>query len=384
VARWAGDYEYLFEHQVGDARLVAPALAIESVAAGGGSICSFDGNRFRVGPESAGADPGPACYGAGGPLAVTDVNLLLGRIVPERFEIPITTEAAQQRMQALLAEVSWRTGEQMLPEDAAQGFLQIANERMANAIRRISVRKGHDPRSSILVAFGGAGPQHACAVAELLQMEMVLVPLDASLLSAGGLGHAVVERFAHCQVLERLEDCVTSMPQLFAALADEARQAVAAEGVAESEIEIRRRLIHLRLLGQEATIEVEWHEGLNISEAFAGHYTRTYGYQPPQRPVEVESLRVVASTRIAPATLAEHPEQTAEATPAGTRSVFAGGQWYEAAIFEREQQDPGTILIGPALVMEQHSITVVEPGWYLMVDGSGGLMMRRGYRARTR
>jgi 5-oxoprolinase (ATP-hydrolysing) len=382
VARWDGDYEYLFEHQVGDARLVAPALAIESVAAGGGSICSFDGSRLRVGPESAGADPGPACYGAGGPLAVTDVNLILGRVVPERFEIPITREAAEQQLQLVLAEVARKRNEHLAMEEAAQGFLQIANERMASAIRRISVRKGHDPRSATLVAFGGAGPQHACAVAELLQMDMVLVPPDASLLSAGGMGHAVVERFAQCQMLEPLDQCFDYLPSKFAELANQARQAVMEEGVNERDVEVRRCLAHLRLFGQEATLEVEWQLGTDLIDCFAARYTSTYGYLPPSRPIEVESLRVVASAKPAPLAPIGHPERTAEAVPSGKRSLFAGGRWHNAAVFERQLMEPGSLLLGPALILEQHSVTVVEPGWYLMVDGARALMLKRSGHAR--
>jgi 5-oxoprolinase (ATP-hydrolysing) len=382
VARWDGDYEYLFEHQVGDAHLVAPALAIESVAAGGGSICSFDGTRLRVGPESAGADPGPACYGAGGPLAVTDVNLILGRVVPERFEIPITREAAEQQLQLVLDEVARRRNEQLTIEEAAQGFLQIANERMASAIRRISVRKGHDPRSATLVAFGGAGPQHACAVAELLQMELVLVPPDASLLSAGGLGHAVVERFAQCQVLEPLDQCFDYLPGRFAELANQARRAVMDEGVNERDVELRRCLAHLRLFGQDATLEVEWQLGADLIDCFAARYTSTYGYLPPSRPIEVESLRVVASARSVLLSPATHPEHTVEAVPTGKRSLFAAGRWHNAAVFERSQMEPGSLLLGPALIQEQHSVTVVEPGWYLMVDGARALMMKRSGHAR--
>ncbi|HET9229403.1 MAG TPA: hydantoinase/oxoprolinase family protein, partial [Thermoanaerobaculia bacterium] len=176
VARYDGDFEYLFEHRVGDAHLVAPALAIESVAAGGGSICGFDGAQLRVGPESAGAWPGPACYGAGGPLTLTDVNLILGRLDPDRFEIPLDAEAAERALESVGAK------------EMLDGFLEIANERMAEAIRSISLRRGYDPAEYALVAFGGAGAQHACALAELLGIGHVIVPRDAGLLSALGLG----------------------------------------------------------------------------------------------------------------------------------------------------------------------------------------------------
>ena len=203
VARWDGDFEYLFEHRVGDAHLVAPALAIESVAAGGGSICAFDGIQLKVGPESAGAWPGPACYGAGGPLTLTDVNLILGRLDPDRFEIPLDPAAAGRALDALPHTDGGEADPG--PEAVLAGLLDIADERMAEAIRSISLRRGYDPAGHALVAFGGAGAQHACAVAELLGIASVLVPADAGLLSALGLGAAVVERFAQRQVLEPLD-----------------------------------------------------------------------------------------------------------------------------------------------------------------------------------
>ena len=255
VARWDGDFEYLFEHQVGDAHLVAPALAIESVAAGGGSICGFDGIQLKVGPESAGAWPGPACYGAGGPLTLTDVNLILGRLDPDRFEIPLDTAAAGQALDHLRTRMGALDPG---PEAILAGLLEIADERMAEAIRSISLRRGYDPAGHALVAFGGAGAQHACAVAELLGISDVLVPADAGLLSALGLGAAVVERFAQRQVLEPLDRVKGErIAGWLEELGREATAAVLAEGIATEEIAVRRRLLNLRFAGQEATLAID-------------------------------------------------------------------------------------------------------------------------------
>jgi 5-oxoprolinase (ATP-hydrolysing) len=375
VARVDGDYEYVFEQRVGDAHLVAPALAIESVAAGGGSICRFDGRRLLVGPDSAGAEPGPACYGAGGPLTVTDVNLLLGRLDPQRFEIPIAPGASEKAAKELVREVGGGSREAIL-----EGLLEIANERMADAIRRISLRRGYDPADYALVAFGGAGGQHACAVARLLGITTVLIPGDAGLLSALGLGHAVVERFAERQVLTRLSAVAGELGAAFAELAAQATAAVISEGVAPDEVVVRRRLMNLRFLGQDSTIAIEHDPTASVAEQFTSAYRSLYGYGPEGREVEVESLRVVASSR------PRLPAYDHDATVArrvlgeGSRRCWVGGAWSPVPIFDRAGLEPGAVFGGPALVLERHSASVVEPGWEASIDGAGSLVLTTGPR----
>ncbi len=270
VARYDGDFEYQFEHRVGSTRLVAPALAIETVAAGGGSICTVVDGEMRVGPESASAWPGPACYGAGGPLTITDVNLLLGRLEPDRFEIPISVDAARHALDTLRGDAD---AAKLLP-----GFLEIANQRMADAIAEVSLRRGYDPREYALVAFGGAGGQHACAVADQLGIETIVMPADASLLSAVGLGRAVVERFAHGQVLEPLAEVAGRLPAMLDELGRGAVAEVVAEGIPQSRVEVRRKLVNLRLTGQETSIEVPM--GPDLGTDFAARYQSMYGHQP--------------------------------------------------------------------------------------------------------
>ena len=231
VARYDGDFEYLFEHRVGDAHLVAPALAVESVAAGGGSVCRYDGFQLKVGPESTGASPGPACYGAGGPLTLTDVNLLLGRLDPERFEIPIEPAAAERALRRLRETIADAEGDAPEAEALLEGLLDIADERMADAIRRISLARGYDPADYALVAFGGAGAQHACAVASRLGIRQVLVPEDAGLLSAAGLAAAVVERFEERQVLLPVSEVRERIGGWMEELGRTAAAAVEEEGV---------------------------------------------------------------------------------------------------------------------------------------------------------
>jgi 5-oxoprolinase (ATP-hydrolysing) len=353
VARYDGDFEYLFEHRVGDAHLVAPALAVESVAAGGGSICGFDGGQLHVGPESAGAWPGPACYGAGGPLTLTDVNLLLGRLDPNRFEIPLDVGAAERALEG--------TGEQLL-----EGFLEIANERMAEAIRSISLRRGYDPAEYALVAFGGAGAQHACALAELLGIGHVVVPRDAGLLSALGLGAAVVERFAHRQILEPLASVADRLSGWLDELGRQAAEAVAAEGIPGV---VRRRIVNLRFVGQDEALPIEDEP---FEEAFAIAYREIYGYAPEGRAIEVESIRVVASS--AEEEVSPEAVETRSVVP-GTRRCWMAGAWNEVPVHDRASLGPGEVFPGPALVFESHSATVVSNGWQGRVDGAGNLVL---------
>jgi 5-oxoprolinase (ATP-hydrolysing) len=376
VARYDGDFEYLFEHRVGDAHLVAPALAVESVAAGGGSVCRYDGFQLKVGPESTGASPGPACYGAGGPLTLTDVNLLLGRLDPERFEIPIDPAAAERALRAVREAIADSEGDAPEIEILLQGLLDIADERMADAIRRISLARGYDPADYALVAFGGAGAQHACAVASRLGIRRVLVPEDAGLLSAAGLAAAVVERFGERQVLLPVAEVREQIGPWIEELGRTAAAAVAEEGVPAAEIEVRRRLLDLRFAGQEGTIAVELQEGVPVEEAFAAAYRTLYGYTPEGRPVELVALRAIASSRLAPlAATASGPAEASPATPSGHRRACFSGCFREVPVYERAGLSPGATFVGPALVFERHSATVVAEGWEGRVDGVGALVL---------
>ncbi len=385
VARYDGDFELRFEHRVGDAHLVAPALGVETVAAGGGSICSRVDRQLSVGPESAGASPGPAAYGAGGPLTITDVNLLLGRLSPERFGIPIDPEAAGRRIDEIAR------GLDSEPEPLLEGFLEIANERMADAIRRISIGRGYDPAEYALVAFGGAGAQHACAVADLLGISTVLVPEDASLLSARGLGIAAVERFAVEQVLRPLDEIEGELADRLDRLAGQARAAIVAEyrtdgtedGTDGGEMQIRRRIVQLRFAGQETSLSIEPREvgrglGAELRTRFLAAYRDLYGYVPEGRKLEVEALRVVVSAggRAEPEP-GVRPARAVEARPSGSRRARFGGAWREVEVFERSALAPGDRFMGPCLVVEELSATVVESGWRGRLDQALALVLEK-------
>ncbi|MBL9154165.1 MAG: hydantoinase B/oxoprolinase family protein [Verrucomicrobiales bacterium] len=366
VARVDGDYLYRFEQRVGDARLLAPALRIETVASGGGSICRWTSSGLRVGPESAGADPGPACYGRGGPLTITDVNLLLGRIDPDHFGIPIGPEnlaAARSALAELRAGVPDATDESLL-----LGLAAIATEQMADAIRTISIREGADPADHALVAFGGAGPLHACDIAERLGIRTILVPREAGLLSAYGIHHAAVERFAERQVLAPLDACWLSLADDLDQLAAEALSRLKADldDDGSGDFVIRRRLAEIRLIGQDATLTVEIADSDALADAFRRAYETIFGYPPdPARPLELVTLRVVAATRTAPAFRSDRVSSPIEPCLIGDHTRF----------HRRADLAAGATLIGPAVVQDPFSTLYLKAGWTAAVAGNSALIL---------
>jgi len=370
VARIDGDYEYVFEHYIGDAHLVAPALAIETVAAGGSSICRFDGDRILVGPKSAGADPGPACYGAGGPLTLTDVNLLLGRIDPALFQIPIDVEAATAALKELLEQLK-AAGHAAERESVLTGILAIADERMADAIRRISLRRGYDPAEYTLVAFGGAGPQHACGVASRIGVRTVIIPGNTGILSAEGLQKAVLERFALRQVLEPLDKSVGQLPSLVQALETEALDALALEGIEPCDMEIRRRIAEMRFVGQDSWLEIEFMNSHELEGLFRAAYQDRFGHLPEDRETELVSIKVAASRK-----------QQPEAILTGSDPVGSDtAPLHSEKVVRRNDLAAGNRIIGPALILEDHTVTVLDHGWSAQVDSSLALVLKRRDRS---
>ena len=380
VARHDGDFDYRFSQQVGDAHLASAALAIETVAAGGGSICSGTRGELAVGPQSAGAVPGPACYGAGGPLTLTDVNLLLGRLRQQAFGIPVQRRLADRAAERVRQDwLAAHPGQQMTSEELLEGLLEIANARMADAIRKVSIRRGYDPAEHALVAFGGAGPQHACAVARSLGIHTIVVPRDAGLLSALGVGHARVERFAERQVLRPLQQVQGKLQRWLEQLARQATEAVVAHGVPAHEVQLRRRLVHLRFVGQDHTIQLDWNPGRpfdELGQAFHQRHLELYGHHPRDRPLELESLRVIASACAPAAAGDEHPDPCAVAAPE-QRQVRFQGRWCEVPCYRREALRPDQNLEVPALVLDGGCTTVIEPGWRAVLDPAGALLLTR-------
>lgn len=347
VARIDGAYPYQFEHQVGEARLLFPSIRIETVAAGGGSICRWADGRLHVGPESAGANPGPACYGKGGPLTVTDLNLLLGHFRPELAPVPISREPALSRLEELAATVASATGETISPLELAADLRRLAIEIMADAIRTVSLREGSNPAESSLIAFGGAGPQHACEVADALGIRRVAIPADAGLLSASGLHHAPIERIAESLEICALDDISTELAGKFRTLRERAISAVGEDAGIDSEIAVTRQFLSLRLRGQDSTISIEWIENGNIKEAFSLEYVKLFHRPPPPRPIEVVSLRVVAAT-------------------VGSPSLV--------------ESTPGRPIAGPALLQDGFSTCLIPDGWAYRRGNQGTLVLERTRR----
>lgn len=387
VARFDGPPRLRPFVEAGGERLMLPSLEIETVAAGGGSIAYLrEDGRLEVGPRSAGADPGPACYGRGGPLTVTDVNLLLGRADPEQFGVPLDTAAAEARAAELHAEVIARdAGEKLRLEEMLAAILAIADERMAGAIERVSTREGFDPAAHALVAFGGAGGQHACAIAERLGIGKVLLPAAAGVLSAFGLAHAARRRVLEKPLLAPLAEAAPRLLEIADSLQGDALEALAADGVERSAASIERASAFLRLLGQESSIEVAIAPIESLAARFAGAFAEQHGYAMPDRQIEIESLRVEAAER-ATAAAALPPLQPRAAPPPRRRQrVQLDGRWVDAAVFARRDLLPGMAIDGPAIVADETATSLLGAGWRGELRGDGSIVATRvALRSSTR
>jgi len=363
VSRSEGVFEYAATHRVGDASIVAPALKIETVAAGGGSICGWDGRKLFVGPESAGAHPGPACYGAGGPLTVTDVNLLLGRILPEAFSIPVFYEEADSAAERLANQAGISRSELL------DGLLMIANTRMASAIETISVREGYDPAEYALVAFGGAGGLHACAIAEQLGMKTILFPAHAGILSAYGIQQAVVERIGRCQMIRLLSEVGPRLDEKFRELVDELKVSIRREGLTDDQLQVREERVTLRFSGQESALTIAMAD--DVAGAFEREYRKVFGYYPSGREVEVVSLEAVVSTASPPMEAEAFAEEPVNVVTRQTKPGFA------AKSFARSEIPVGATLNGPAIIYDDTCTLFVEEKWRATIGSEGTIRLQQ-------
>ncbi len=386
VSHFAGQFERAFETQVAGVRMRAPMMSIHTVAAGGGSLLTFDGARLRVGPESAGANPGPASYRRGGPLATTDANVLLGKIQPEHFprvfgpaaNEPLDRAVVQQKFQALADEVARATGRSVTPESLAEGFLQIAVQNMANAIKRISVARGYDVTQYTLQCFGGAGGQHACLVADALGMGRVFVHPLAGVLSAYGMGLADQIAMREASIERALDDTgLAEAESRLAALAAAARDELLGQGVPAADIHVGRQ-VHVRYEGTDTALAVPMGGIGEIVQAFEAGYRQRFAFLMPGRGLVIEAVSVEAvgaGERHAPAAAGAEPPAHAPQPQAGVR-MHSGG-WLDAGLFVREQLQPGATIDGPAVIAEKNATTVVEPGWRARLTAAGPIELQR-------
>jgi len=391
VSHFAGEFEREYETEVAGVRMRAPMLSIHTVAAGGGSVLHFDGSRYRVGPDSAGADPGPACYRRGGPLTVTDANVLLGRIQPghfphvfgERGDAALDAETPGAMFAELSDQIAAATGDTRGPEQVAAGFIEVAVANMANAIKKISVQRGYDVTGYVLNVFGGAGGQHACAVADALGMTTVLIHPLAGVLSAYGIGLADIIAIREQAVESPLTAGLAArLPGLAAPLEAAAREEILAEGVPIQRITAAYRA-HLRYEGTDTAVVVPAGPLEEMTGAFEAEYSRRFSFLMPDKPVIVEAVSVEVTG--AADEVGADPETTARSEIEDKTSperaarvpMFAAGAWAQVDLFARTALRPGHAIDGPALITEELATTVVEPGWQAVVSDRYDLLLSR-------
>ena len=387
VSHFHGHFERAFDTQVAGVRLRAPMMSIHTVAAGGGSILRFDAARFRVGPESAGAQPGPACYRKGGPLTVTDANVMLGKIQPDFFprvfgprgDEPLDAAVVKRKFADLAAEIHAATGEERTPEDIAEGFVRVAVDNMANAIKKISVERGHDVTAHTLCCFGGAAGQHACLVADALAIPRVFIHPYAGVLSAYGMGLADLSALRERAIEARLEPAL--MPQLedaLSQLAEAARAEVAGQDVSADNINLARR-VHLRYEGTDTALVADLGPARKMQAQFESAYRGRFSFLMPGRALVVEAVSIEAAgsgERIAEE-FARLPPRPGPPQPALRARMFSGGAAHEAPVYRREMLRPGDAIAGPAIIAETNATTVIEPQWQAQVTPLNHLVLTR-------
>lgn len=388
VARFAGQFEFETETEKAGVRIMTPTLAIETVAAGGGSVCGFDGSRLFVGPQSAGADPGPACYGAGGPLTVTDLNVFLGRVDPEFFPFPLHRASVEFRLSEL--HVRMRDSETATAPDSleelAEGLLEIANDNMAQAIRKVSVAKGFDPAVHVLVSFGGAGGQHACSIAAWLMMKQILIHPLAGILSAYGMGQADVRVIRQQNVLSELtDDCLRKVAGVTESLRQSGSQSVQQQGVAPEQIHSMAR-VELRYSGTDSALTVELTgssdepvpDALQLQERFEAAHRRQFGFIRSDRAIEVVAVQVETVGRSGRPVELQRTTEDASSSVQQTRKtrIYIDGRWHEAVIHKRSELQAGMELGGPCLVCEPTSTILIDLQSTATVLESGCLLIQ--------
>ncbi|MFE7353798.1 hydantoinase B/oxoprolinase family protein [Streptomyces sp. NPDC057543] len=387
VSHYAGEFERELGTQVAGVRMRAPMMNIHTVAAGGGSVLHFDGHRYRVGPDSAGAIPGPACYRRGGPLTVTDANVMLGRVQPAHFpavfgpdgDLPLDADLVRDRFEALAEDVARATGTRRTAAEVAAGYLEIAVLNMANAVKKISVQRGHDITRYALTGFGGAGGQHVCAVADALGIDTVLVPPLAGVLSAYGIGLADATAMREQSVEAELHEATrTAVGELCDELARRTRAELRADAIPDSAISTRARVL-LRYAGTDSSLPVGLDTAAAMAEAFTAQHRARYAFTM-DRPLVVEAVSVEATGTAGqhrPPPAGRARRESAEPQPHDLVRMFADGRWQDTPLHRREELHPADTVTGPAVIAEADATTVVDPCWQAALTGTGHLLLTR-------
>jgi 5-oxoprolinase (ATP-hydrolysing) len=391
VSHYAGVFERTHETVVAGVRMRTPMLSIHTVAAGGGSICRFDGMRLRVGPQSAGAVPGPACYRRGGPLTVTDCNVMLGKLQPSFFpevfglggDQALDADVVAEKFAALAAEVESVTGKPTSPQALAEGFITIAVENMAKAIKQVSIERGHDVTFYMLNCFGGAAGQHACLVADSLGIGRAMIHPLAGVLSAYGIGLADMKIVRERTINLPLDEAERALADAAQALGSDARGALLAQGVLPERVETAAT-VELRYAGVDATLTVPYGSAEEMSAAFEDQHRRRFGFIPEGKALVAETLSLEAigvsarreSTPALPGAASPHPLAKIRAR--------MGGEERNTPVYDRDRLAPGTTIEGPAIIREPTATTIVEPGWRASMDPRANLILERMASLRTR
>ncbi len=386
VSLYAGEFERVAETEIAGVRLRAPMIRIHTIAAGGGSILKFSGGRFQVGPESAGAQPGPRCYRNDGPLTVTDANLVLARLDPAHFpavfgpggDQGLDAEAAQAGFQALAKKISQASGKHWSPESVAEGFIRVAVDNMANAIKTVSIQRGYDPADFTLCCFGGAAGQQACRVADALGLQRVIIHPLAGLLSAYGIGMATLSSYAQASLDVALTEAqIDTLNATRDQLAMEGQTKLSDQGIKPADMRVETTLA-VRIKGTDTSLAIDWQGSpAETADAFRAAHLRRFGFAGGADELRVDSMRVtVIGAHLDNATPLPPASTNIRQAPQQTR-LFVAGRWCRAELWRREQLSNDTLLQGPALIVDETNTVVLEPGWQLQLDDQQRLVMSR-------
>jgi 5-oxoprolinase (ATP-hydrolysing) len=397
VAHYKGEYERQLDSEIAGARMRVPVLAINTIAAGGGSILFFDGSSFRVGPESAGSNPGPACYRRGGALAVTDANVMLGKIHPQYFpsvfgldgNLPLDKNIVIDKFTQLTQEIEAITKNARTPEQVAAGFIAIAVDNMANAIKKISLQRGYDVTEYVLCCFGGAGAQVACLIADTLGMKKIFLHPYAGVLSAYGMGLADVRAIREAGVERPLtQTLIPQLQKLMKNLEVQGREEFETHQVAEESAEVRGgyeeelvRKVNLKYEGTNSTLSVNFALDVAVMrEEFEIEHKSRYGFIQLEKSLIVESVSVEVIKKM---DTPEEPlitrKRPLDEIPASVETVrmFSADKWHDTPVYRREDLQPEDNISGPAIIVEKISTIVVEPLWKARLTERNHLILER-------